>query len=115
MSNPKVARMAGWALQLMSARGVGHTQLMLEGLKQYEGSVLLVAHTKQHADLLANEVRAVNPKIQIQTTGLDNHATFRGSRMAVAWDNSALLELFRALELDSRTLQAIRERLERTR
>lgn len=113
MTNKLAVRMNHWAETLVSARGVGHTMLLLEGLKTYQGRVLLVAKTREMADLIAREAKLANPDIQIETRGLDDSRPLRGARVPVAWDNSALLYLFMECGAELRELNRIVDSLEK--
>jgi len=90
------------------ARGLGHTRLMTEGLLHYEGSVILVAHTRAQAEMLANEAMATNPNIKITPRGVDE-PPLRGARQPIAFDNSALLLMFMET---SRDVAALNDKLD---
>lgn len=85
---------------IYSARGVGNTTLMMEGLKNHEGEAVLVSLTRQHAEILAREAMDSNPKLRVIARGLDE-PPLRGSRVPVAIDHYALLQMSLDAEMET--------------
>ena len=82
------------------ARGVGHTKALLEGAKNMDGMVVIVAHTQMYADELARQCKnAVG-------IGLDNVQYLTGRQHPIVIDHLAIKIL-----LDKRDEELERRRL----
>jgi hypothetical protein len=76
-------------------RGAGHTRLMIDGLLQAEGNVMLFCHTYEFGERIKREVEAKNKKVKIHLTTSVNPETLRGRHEPLAVDNAALCSLLR--------------------
>jgi hypothetical protein len=93
---------AVWAYYL-GARGVGHTELMLHGVLNYDGEAAIIVGAQMEADrfkMLAQSDRHVIPYNRLDT--------LVGRTMPIAWDNHAIIRIFSSLSMIQSTFRTIK-------
>ena len=94
-------------------RGIGHTRLMIEGLEHYQGEAILIGHTRDYAEQIARRAMHSNPNIRIAPRTLSSLHTLRGHSGPLAYDNAALIDLFRDCLQEINKLQRENAELEK--
>jgi hypothetical protein len=91
-----------WAYYL-GARGVGHTELLLNGVLNYDGDMAVIVGAQSEADRF--KMLAQNDRLIVPYNRFD---LLVGQQLPLAWDNHAIIRIFSSLSVVQSTLRAIK-------